>query len=329
MNRRQFVQSTASMGLLAATMPSRAQSEALDNVRILVGFAPGGTIDVISRQVASKLAGTAFSRTEPIVENRAGASGQLACVALKAAAADGRTLLCTSSSTTTIYPHIYKKLGYNAFTDFAPVSTAATASLALAVGPAVPMSVQSVADYVRWMQADSSRATYGTPGSGTSAHFLGALLGIRSGLAYTQIPYKGSSPGIADLLGGQVPAMFTVVGDFLPNHQSGKIRILATSAPRRTPFTPKVASFDEQGLPELTAEETLGFYMPAATPPALIMRANEAIRAALSEASLIESLAQRGISAGGSTPTEMAARQQSEYARWGEVVKRIGFTPES
>lgn len=327
MHRRTFIQSAAA--LLAGAPSLQAAAQALEQVRILVGYAPGGANDMVSRSVASKLAGSPFTRTTPIVENRTGAAGQVACVALKSARADGSTLLCTSFSTTAIFPHVYRTLGYDAFSDFAPVSTAATASLALGVGPAVPQSVQTVRDFVQWVKQHQTHQTYATPGAGTIAHFLGALLGLQMGVNYVQVAYRGSSPGVADLVAGQVPAMFTVLGDFLPHHRSGKLRLLATSAPQRTSFTPEVASFAEQGFSELTAEETLGFFAPVATPAPILDAANASIRSALADPAVTNALAQIGLSARGSTRQEMQARHRAEYDRWGPVVRRIGFTAES
>jgi tripartite-type tricarboxylate transporter receptor subunit TctC len=326
--RRHFVQSAASIAASSA-FPMAAFAQSFDAVKIINGFPAGGTADSTSRRVAEKIGGTAYSRGAGVVENKPGAGGRIACEVVKGANPDGSTLLLTPYSCTSIYPHIYSKLSYDPFKDFAPVSIAAVMTHALAVGPMVPASVKTVKDFLAWAKANPKDASYGSPAAGSTPHFLAALLGMNHGVELKHVPYRGSLPAVADMIGGQLASTSTPTGDALANHRAGKVRILATSGAKRTPFTPDVATYAEQGFPELTTEEWFGFYAPVKTPAYVIANANAAINAALRERSVIDSLATMGLVAQGSTAAEMDRSQKEEFARWGPVVKKIGFTAES
>lgn len=327
MNRRQLLQS-ASAGALLSAIGQHALAQAHPELlRIVTGFAAGGTSDTICRRVATQLA-PSYAKTA-VVENRTGAGGQIAIQFVKSAAPDGATLLQTPTSMLTIYPHIYKKLAYDPKADLAPVSLGCVFDFGLAVGPAVPASIKSVPEFLAWAKANPAGANFGSPAAGSTPHFIGALLGINHGVDLKHVPYRGSVPGVTDVVGGQIAAMVTPSGDFIPNHKAGKLRLLATSGKARSPFSPEVATFAEQGFPELTTEEWFGFYAPAKTPAPVVAAANAAINAAIKEKSVIDSLAVVGLIAQGSTAAEMAASQQAEFDRWGPLVKKIGFTAES
>lgn len=326
--RRQFIQSSAALGV-AGSFPFAAFAQALDAVKIVNGFPAGGTADACSRRVGDKLGGTAFSKNAAVVENKPGAGGRIACEVVKAAPADGSTLLLTPYSCMSIYPHIYSKLTYDPFKDFVPVSMGAVMTHALAVGPMVPASVKTVREYLAWAKANPDKANYGSPAAGSTPHFLAALLGINNSIDLKHVPYRGSLPAVADMLGGTLASTSTPTGDALANHKAGKIRILATSGARRTPFTPEVATYAEQGFPELTTEEWFGFYAPARTPANVVANANAAINAALKDKVVIDSLGLMGLVAQGSTPAEMDKSQKDENVRWGPLVKKVGFTAES
>jgi tripartite-type tricarboxylate transporter receptor subunit TctC len=327
--RRRFVQTTASLGALGALSPWAALAQSFDSVKIINGFPAGGTADATSRRVAEKLGGSSYSKGAGVVENKPGAGGRIACEVVKAAPPDGSTLLLTPYSCTAIYPHIYSKLSYDPFKDFVPVSMAAVMTHALTVGPMVPASVKTVKDYLAWAKANPKDASYGSPAAGSTPHFLAALLGLNHGVDLKHVPYRGSLPAVGDMIGGTLASTSTPTGDALANHKAGKVRILATSGAKRTPFTPDVATFAEQGFAELTTEEWFGFYAPARTPAYVVANANAAINAALRERSVIDSLALMGLVAQGSTPDEMDRSQREENRRWGPLVKKIGFTAES
>ena len=327
-NRRQFVQSAAALGALSA-LPLALRAQGFDAPKIINGFPAGGTADATSRRVAERLGGTAYAKTAGVVENKPGAGGRIACEVVKSAKPDGSTLLLTPYSCMSIYPHIYSKLPYDPFKDFVPVSMAAVMTHALTVGPMVPASVKTVREYLAWAKANPDKASYGSPAAGSTPHFLAALLGLNNKVDLKHVPYRGSAPAVADLIGGNLASTSTPTGDALANHRAGKVRILATSGAQRTPFTPDVATYAEQGFPELTTEEWFGFYAPAGTPANVVANANAAIGQALKEKSVVDSLALMGLVAQGSTPAEMDKSQKDEFTRWGPLVKQIGFTAES
>lgn len=326
--RRQFLQSAASLGALSA-LPLGAFAQGFEAPKIINGFPAGGTADATARRVGEKMGGTAYARTPAVVENKPGAGGRIACEVVKAANPDGSTLLLTPYSMMSIYPHIYAKLSYDPFKDFVPVSIAAVMTHALAVGPMVPASVKTVKDYLAWAKANPDKASYGSPAAGSTPHFLAALLGLNHNVDLKHVPYRGSLPAVADMIGGTLASTSTPTGDALANHKAGKIRIIATSGAQRTPFTPDVATYAEQGFAEMTTEEWFGFYAPARTPASVVANANAAINTALKDRTVIDSLGLMGLVARGSTPAEMEKSQQDEHKRWGPIVRKIGFTAES
>ena len=314
---------------LLASIGRGAFGQPHDFVRIVNGFPAGGTADTCSRRVAERIAGTSYSRSGGVVDNRAGAGGRLACEAVKSAPADGSVLLLTPYACMAIYPHIYAKLAYDPQNDFVAVSTAAIMTHALAVGPAVPAEVKSVKAFLAWARANPQQANYGSPGAGITPHFIGALLGLTAGVRLDHVPYRGSVPAVTDMIGGQIAATFTPSGDVLANHRAGKCRILAHSGATRSSYAPQVPTFAEEGFPELTAEEWFGFYAPARTPASVVSMASTVINAALSEPVVVDALAVMGLQARGSTPAEMARSHREEFDRWGPIIRKVGFKAES
>ena len=329
-NRRQFIQASAATAVMGGfALPSFAQALPIEQVKIINGFPVGGSADTTSRRVGEKLSPSAYTKNAAVVENKTGAAARIAIDAVKAAAPDGATLLLTPYSMMAIYPHIYKQLSYDPFTDLMPVCMASALVHGLAVGPMVPATVKTVKDYLAWAKANPKDASYGSPAAGSTPHFLGALLGLNNGVDLKHIPYRGSTPGVVDLIGGQLASMFTPHGDFLANHKAGKLRILATSGKQRSAFVSEVPTFIESGFPDLMVEEWFGFYVPAKTPANIIAAANTAINAALKEKSVIDSLAIQGMLPVGGTAAQMAADQKVQFDYWGPIVKKIGFTAEA
>lgn len=327
--RRQFVQATVGTTLFSALGMRHAQAQAIEMVKFLYGFPAGSSGDIVARRIAERITGSPYSKNAAIVENKPGAGGRIALEALKQSAPDGATLCLSPFSCTAIYPHVYSKLSYDPVNDLVPVSIAAIMFHGLAVGPAVPASVKTVKEFLAWAKEHPKEANYGSPAAGSTPHFIGALLGINNGVGLKHVPYRGSVPGVADLVGGQIAAMVTPSGDFISNHKAGKLRVLATSGSKRSPFLPDVATFAEQGFPEFTVEEWFGFYAPARTPAAIVSAANAAINMTLKDKALIEGLGVVGLIAQGSTPQEMAQSQRREFERWSPLVKKVGFTAES
>ena len=332
MQRRQFTQASIIAALLGAAGVTNTWAQGtipLELVKIINGFPAGGTADNTSRNIANKLAGSAYTKNAGVVENKTGAGGRIACDAVKAAPADGSTLLLTPYSMMSLYPHIYAKLSYDPVKDFTPVCIGSSLVHGLAVGPMVPASVKNLKDYLAWAKANPKDASYGSPAAGSTAHFLGALLGIRGDVDLKHIPYRGSVPGVADVVGGQLASMVTPAGEFLAFQKAGKLRVLATSGRQRSPFLPDVPTFIEEGFADLMVEEWFGFYAPANTPAATVAAANAAINIALKDKTVIDNLALQGLLPVGGTAAELARSQKLQLDTWGPLIKKIGFTAES
>ncbi len=328
MDRRIFTQASMVAAITAALNPSAFAQSAMpiEQVKVLYGFPPGSAGDICARRVAEKFAGSAYTKNAGVIDSKPGAGGQIALNLLKSAPADGSVLAMTPFSAISLYPHIFKNLQYKPFDDFTPVGTSSMIHHGLAVGPMVPATVKTVKDFLAWAKANPAQASYGSPAAGSTPHFIGALLGLNNNVDLKHVPYRGSVPGVTDVVGGQIAAMVTPHGDFLANHKAGKMRILATSGKTRSPFVPEVATFAEQGFPELTVEEWFGFYAPAKTPANVVAAANAAINAALKDKSVQDSFQVVGLIPFGGTPAEQLKSSQVELERWGPLIKRIGFT---
>lgn len=327
-HRRHFIQALGSAAALGALSPLAALAQALDQVKIMYGFPAGSAGDSVARRVAEKLGGTPYSKNPGFVENKPGAGGRIAVEALKIAPADGSVLTLAPVSALAVYPYIYPKLSYQQ-SDVVPVSIGAIMFHGLAVGPAVPAEVKTLKDFLAWAKANPNQASYGTPGAGSMPHLLGALLGIRAGVDLKHVPYRGTVPSITDLVGGQIAAAMNPSGDYLQYMKTGRVRVLAVSGKKRSPYMPEVPTFTELGYPDVTSEEWFGFYAPARTPAATLAAANAAINQALQDKSVVDALALVGLVAHGSSAQDMALDQKAEYERWGPLVKQIGFTAES
>ena len=328
MQRRHFMHALGSTAALAALSPLSAIAQALDQVKIMYGFPAGSAGDSVARRVAEKIGGTPYSKNPGFVENKPGAGGRIAVETLKNSPADGSVLTLAPVSALAVYPYIYPKLSYKP-EDVTQVSIGAIMFHGLAVGPAVPAEVKTLKDFLAWAKANPGQASYGSPGAGSMPHLLGALLGIRSGVDLKHVPYRGTVPSITDLVGGQIAAAMNPSGDYLQYMKTGRVRVLATSGKKRSPYLPDVPTFTELGYPDVTSEEWFGFYAPAKTPAATLASANAAITAALKDKAVIEAIGVVGLVAHGSTPQEMLADQKAEFERWGPLVKQIGFTSES
>lgn len=326
MQRRHFILSAAAAATTLAQPLARAQGLP-DRATILAGFAPGGTVDVTARRVADKLRDTLAKVV--VVENRAGAGGQIALSALKTAPADGLTLLVTPMSMLGIYPHTYKKLPYDPVADFQPVSQAVRFDFGFAVGPMVPASVKTLAEFVAWCKANPRDANFGSPAAGSVPHFTAELFGRAAGIDLKHVPYRGTQPAITDLIGGTVAAVSGPVGEFLQHLPGGKVQLLATSGAARSKFAPAVPTYAEQGFKDIVFDEWFGIFMPAKVPAEALNRAATAIRSALAAQDLVDALAQMGLEARPSTPTELAALLKKDSERWAPLIKSIGFTADS
>lgn len=325
LTRRRFTQlSAVAVGASAWPFTALAQGHP-DLVRIVSGFPPGGTVDVLARRVADKLRGNYAAGA--VVENKPGAAGQIGVIALKDSKPDGSTLLLTPSSMLSIYPYTYPKLQYT-LADVAPVSVGAYINHGLAIGPAVPESVKTLKDFLAWAKARVDQANFGSPGAGSMPHMIGVLLGKFSGVELRHIPYRGTVPGVQDLLGGQISSFCGPIGDYLPHVKTGKLRVLAISGKSRSPFLPEVTTLREQGYP-LTVREWYGFFLPGKASPEVIRRAAAYLQPALTQPDLVEFGKQFGLEVQSSTPEQLAALLQADAEEWRRLIRQVGFTAES
>jgi tripartite-type tricarboxylate transporter receptor subunit TctC len=326
--RRTFVQSTGAAALLASIgQQAWAQAAQIDTLKIVTGFAAGGTSDNTCRRVGTRLTGT-YAKTV-VVENKTGAGGQIAIQFVKGLPADGATLLQSPTSMFTIYPHIYRKLPYDPVADVTPVTLACVFDFGLAVGPLVPASVKTLADFVTWAKANPTQANFGSPAAGSTPHFVGALLGKSAGVDLKHAAYRGTQPAMLDLLGGQIAAVSGPIGDITQHLASGKIRILATSGAKRNRFAPDVPTYAEQGFKELTHSEWFAFFLPPKADAALVARMNSALKAALASKDVVDGLATFGLETMSNSPAELAELLKQDTAKWAPIVKSIGFTADA
>ncbi len=263
-----------------------------------------------------------------IVENRPGAAGRLAVEYVKSSTPDGMTMLFTTDFAMTIYPHSFRKLNYDPVKDFAPVAVCAKTSLAFIVGPTVPDTVKTPADFVAWCKANPKQAAYASTSAGATPHFAGVMFSKAAGIPILHVPYKGGAPALQDLMGGQIASSFNPVGEVLPQLKSGKLRVLATTGVQRNKFMPDVPTMVESGFKDVVAEVWLGVLMPASTPPAVVARASAAINDALKSPELKDTYSKFGMDALQGTPESFAALIKNDIAMWGPVIKASGFTAE-
>jgi tripartite-type tricarboxylate transporter receptor subunit TctC len=323
--RRDLIQRAAALAA-AGALPLRAQAQNLELAKIICGFPPGGTSDAMTRRLADKLRGN--YATNVVVENKPGAGGQIGVSTLAASPPDGSALLLTPSSMLSIYPFVYKSLPYKPLEDVQPVSLACYFNHAFGVGPGVPANITTLNDFLAWAKDNPSKANYGSPGAGSMPHLIGALLNKNARADLKHVPYRGSAPGIQDLLGGQISAMSSPVGDYLPHLKTGRLRLLAISGPQRSPFVPDVPTYRQQGLP-ITVREWYGVFLPGKASGDTVRRAATAVQAALTQPDLISSMAQFGMEVESSTPQRLGELLRADAEEWRVLIKEIGFTPES
>jgi tripartite-type tricarboxylate transporter receptor subunit TctC len=327
LSRRTFVQATSAGALLATVMRDALAQAQVEHLKIVTGFAAGGTSDTTCRRVAQALTGN-YAKTA-VVENKTGAGGQIAIQTVKGLPADGGTLLQSPTSMFTIYPHIYKKLPYDPVADVTPVSLACVFDFGLAVGPMVPASVTDVKSFIAWAKANPQQSSFGSPAAGSTPHFIPALLAVKEKFEFKHAPYRGTQPAMQDLLGGQIAAVSGPIGDLTQHLASGKVRILATSGPKRNRFAPNVPTYTEQGFGEMQHSEWFGFWLPPKAAPDLVARLNASLKTALATKEVVDGLATFGLEAMSSSPTEFADLLKKDAAKWAPIVKQIGFSADS
>ncbi len=309
-------------GALAAD--ALAQAYPVKPVRLIVPFPPAGGNDVFARLLAQKL-GEAWKQ-QVLVENRPGAGGNIGTEFAARAAPDGYTLLLGHTGTLAINPALYTKPGYDPQRDFAPISLLASAPLVLVVHPGT--AIRSVGDIVAMARARPGGLNYASSGNGTGSHLSGELLQALAGIRLTHVPYKGTSPAITDVIGGQVPMMFSVIPTALPQIRAGRLRAIAMTGAQRMPQMPEVPTVAESGLPEFESTLAYGILAPRGTPAAVL----EEIRAQIARVAATREYRERIEFEGAvplqGTPAEFAALIRAQAEKWGKLIRASGIKPE-
>ena len=320
--------STLAATLAAALLMSGAsfvQAQATDwpnkPVRWVVPFPPGGAMDVIARILGDK-AGKALGQTF-VIENRAGAGGNIGAESVAKAPADGYTMMITSIGMATNKP-LYGKLSYDPVKDFAPVSLLAVVPNVLVVN-VNRQPVKTVADVLATVQKSPGKYTYASAGNGTSIHLAGEMFTALTKTEMLHVPYKGSGPAVADLLGGQVDFMFDSITSARPHLASGKLRAIAVTTAKRSSTLPDVPTVAEAGVPGYDVSPWFAVFVPAGTPPAVIAKMNAALLAAMKLPEVVARFELIGADAIGSTPEEMGRHLAAESARWTQLIAASGI----
>ena len=308
----------AAFGNLAA-----AQSYPAKPIRWIAPFPPGGPVDLLARTVGQKLS-EAWSQPV-IVDNRAGAAGNLGVEAGAKSPPDGYTLVIVPTGNIVVNPTLFPKLGYKQ-SDLAPVTMLATVENVLVVHPAIPAS--SMGELVAYAKANPGKLTFASPGAGAQAHLAGELVKLSAGIDMVHVPYKGTGPALNDLLGGQVSIMFGQLSSALPHVRSGKLRAIGMASLKRSPVMPELPTIAEQGFPGFEAVSWYALMVPAGTPQEVIAKLHAETSRILKLAEVREKLAGLGAEPVGNSPQELAETIRAESARWADVIRRQGIKAE-
>jgi tripartite-type tricarboxylate transporter receptor subunit TctC len=302
------------LGLCAVA--SMAQSWPTKPVKVVVNFPPGGAADQIARVIGQPLS---EALGQPVViENRAGANGNLGGEAVAKSAADGYTLLMSSGGMVSVNPHIYARMSFDPVKDLTPVAAAARVLVFLVVKPALP--VDNVQQFLAYAKANPGKLTFGSAGNGSSPHLAAEMMKSQAGLFAVHVPYRGAAPALQDLLAGQLDFYFDP-GIGLNQVRAGKLKLLAVGSPKRSPLFPQVPTLDEAGLKGFDADTVFGFYAPAGTPADVVSRLNREINRTLGLPAVRERIQALGGEALAISAAEFAAKASEDSARFGAIIR--------
>lgn len=318
-SRRLMLQRAAVAGGAFAFQPL-AFSQPAGTSRLIVGFPAGGPADAIARLLASFMG----EAGKYIVENKPGATGQIAADAVRKSGADGSNLLVTPASILTMVPHLYKKPMYQSLQDFATVGGVCDHSFGLAVNAASP--IRTVAEFIQAAKAKPQAATYATAGAGSGMHLLGTLFERETGVSLTHVPYRGTAPGLQDLMGGQVFSTFNPLPTMLELHRAGRIRIIAVSNPARVASLPDVPTFTELKLPALELVEWYGVFASSETQPRVLDALREQLSKALARPELAAAARKLELEPRPADGATLRRMLESDYQRMSSAVKATGLS---
>jgi len=307
--------------LSLALLAGSAMAQVDKPVRLLVGFAPGGSADMAGRLLAERLRDEL--KQHVAVDNKPGAGGRIAAELLKNAPPDGSTIMIAPIVVPVLAPLVFSRLNYDPQTDFAPVAAVANFQLGLSVNAAHP--ARSLSELLAWWKAHPAQANFGTPGPGSLPHFFGVMMAREAGLDLIHVPYNGGGPLMTALIGNQVSSAIDTMVDQIELQRAGKIRILASAGAQRAALLPEVPTFAESGLKGLQGSSWFAIYAPARTPEVTLRQLNAAINRALSNPELRERYAKLGLEPTGGTQADLVAIVKRDTERWAPVVKASGF----
>jgi len=309
--------------LPAALISQTANAQAYPSrpIRIIVPFAPGGTTDIVGRQMGQRL--TEALGQPVVIENRSGGNTAIGADAVAKAAADGHTLLFTNDATFVLNPVLFPSLPYNVSKDFVPVATVTYVALALVVNSSVP--VNNFKELVAYTQARKGSLSYGSFGAGSQPHVMGEMYKKLTGTDLVHVPYKGAGPAVADVLGGQILFTFPAFPTIQGHIKSGKLKVLGVSGDKRVPLAPEVPTFTEAGYGEMDIGAWYAFLAPAGTSKEIIARFNSAVNGVLADREFVEkNMVSQGMVPMAQSPEQFAELIRKETARMTSIVKQSG-----
>ncbi|OZI33360.1 LacI family transcriptional regulator [Bordetella genomosp. 5] len=326
--RRRLLGATLA-GVIAAPLMMGAAAHAADAypskpTTILVGFSAGGAVDNVARQLGHGL-GAAFGQTY-VIENRAGATGTIAAEAASRAQPDGYTLLLGTQSTMVVAPGMYPSLRFDPIKDFVPVSLVASVPLVLVVHPSLPL--KTVQDVIAYAKEKNGELTYASSGLGGPQHVSMELFNSMAGVKMVHVPYRGEANAITDVLGNQVPLMFSNLPTLLPHIKSGKLRAIAVSGLERSPTAPEIPTVAESGLKGFEALTWFGLYAPQGTPDAVVKKLESGVKTALADPATRTKMGEQGMKIEGRDSAAFKQYMQTESVKWGDLVRKSGIKSE-
>jgi tripartite-type tricarboxylate transporter receptor subunit TctC len=322
MKRRPFAHAVAAVAAaVAAALFAAPAALAQDRtMKIVVGFPPGGSVDVIARLLAEKLRVSLGQNV--IVDNKPGAGGRVALGELKRAAPDGQTVVLSPSGALVLQPWFITNLGYDPVKDFTAIARVTTFDFAITAGPGAPAG--DLKAVMAWLKANPGKANYATSGAGTIPHFAGQLLAQATGVPLTHVAYRGGAPAAIDLVGGQIPLMVDTASETIEHHKAGRARILAVTGEQRSKALPDVPTLKESGF-NMAADAFFGLYGPAGMPADVVARIDKAVGDALRAPEIQEKIYGFGLVPSHAGSAELTATQAAHLRRWEAPVKASGF----
>ncbi|QET01833.1 tripartite tricarboxylate transporter substrate binding protein [Cupriavidus pauculus] len=322
MQRRQMMLAMAAMAAAMGTaVPAHAQSYPARPIRLIVPFAPGGVADTSARVVADRL-GQRLGQSV-VVENKPGASGNIGTQQVALSEPDGYTLLLGFDGTMVINPHVYAKVPFDTLKDFAPISKIGDAALILVANPGVP--ARNLKDLVAYSKTLPDGLSYGSAGTGSTPHLAGELLKARTGIKMTHVPYKGGGQAMGDLVGGNLPVLYTAVAGAHQFVKNGKATAIAVSSATRVPSLPDVPTMIESGIANIEVNSWVGLFAPAKTPAPIVDKLQKTLNAVVSEPETRDRLLTLGIVPSGNTPAEFRKQVDADLRMYGDIVKQANI----